>query len=427
MARNKNTRVANGRSSIFFSDKDQSWHGYVTVGVKDDGRPDRRHVRGKTRAAVTTKVRLLERQRDEGNVRNAGQRWTVEQWLTHWLETIVAPPAITENAYSAYEVAARVHLIPGIGAHRIDRLEPEHLERLYRKMVKNGARPARAHQVHRTIRAALNEALRRKHITENPAVLARAPRPDEEEVEPCTVEEVKRILDVADSDRNSARWAVALALGLRQGEALGLKWSDVDLDSGTLLVLRSRLRPKWKHGCGEPCGHKHGGYCPDRLPLRPETSDTKSRAGKRGMGLPDPLVALLKRHRERQDREREVACNLWTETDYVFTTPIGQPLNPRTDYTAWKQLLERAEVPERRLHDARHSAATVLLLLGVTERTVMAVMGWSSTAMAVRYQHIVASIRREVADQIGGLIWAPSVGRPLSMEASPGDDKPTTV
>ncbi|WP_445186867.1 tyrosine-type recombinase/integrase [Pseudonocardia sp. Cha107L01] len=416
MAR-KNSRAANGRSSIYYSEKDQSWHGYVTVGLKDNGKSDRRHVRGKTRAEVTTKVRVLERQRDDGSVRKAGQTWTVEQWLTHWLETIVAPPAITENAHSAYGVAVRVHLIPGIGAHRIDRLEPEHLERLYRKMVKNGSRPATAHQVHRTIRGALNEALRRKHITENPAVLARAPRPDEEEVEPCTVEEVKRILDVADSDRNSARWAVALALGLRQGEALGLKWTDVDLDSGTLLVLRSRLRPKWMHGCKEPCGHRYGGHCPDRLPLRPETSDTKSRAGKRGMGLPDPLVSLLKRHRERQDMEREAACDLWTETGYVFTTPTGQPLNPRTDYTAWKQLLERAGVPERRLHDARHSAATVLLLLGVTERTVMAVMGWSSTAMAVRYQHIVASIRREVADQIGDLIWKPPGEPPSSAKA----------
>jgi integrase len=98
------------------------------------------------------------------------------------------------------------------------------------------------------MRAALNEALKRKHITENPAVVARAPRPDDEEVEPCSVEEVQRILRAAESGRNSARWAVALALGLRQGEALGLMRTDVDIDAGTLLVMRSRLRPRWKHG-----------------------------------------------------------------------------------------------------------------------------------------------------------------------------------
>ncbi|MGH3588673.1 MAG: tyrosine-type recombinase/integrase [Pseudonocardia sp.] len=242
MTREKRTRNANGRSSIYLGG-DGSWHGYVTVGVKDNGRSDRRHVRGKTKAEVTKKVRKLEQDRDDGRVRKAGQTWTVEQWLRHWLDTIVAPPAITENAHIAYDVAVRVHLIPGIGAHRIDRLEPEHLERLYRKMVAGGAKPGRAHQVHRTIRAALNEALRRKHITENPASLARAPQPDEEEVEPCSVDEVQRILNAANKGRNAARWAVALALGLRQGEALGLKWSDVGLDAGTLVVMRSRLRP----------------------------------------------------------------------------------------------------------------------------------------------------------------------------------------
>ncbi|GAY11799.1 site-specific integrase [Pseudonocardia sp. N23] len=422
MPREKKTRTANGRSSIYLSKSDGSWHGYVTVGVKDNGRIDRRHVRGKTKAEVTKKVNALERARDEGKVRKPGQSWTVEQWLNHWLDTVVAPPAITENAHAAYDVAVRVHLVPGIGAHRIDRLEPEHLERLYRKMVNNGAKPGRAHQVHRTIRAALNEALRRKHITENPAVIARAPRPDDEEVEPCTVEEVQQILAAANEGRNSARWAVALALGLRQGEALGLQWADVNLDAGTLVVMRSRLRPKWRHGCTSPCGRKFGGHCPDRLPLRDETSSTKSRAGRRGMGLPDPLIDLLKTHRKQQERERDTACDLWQESGYVFTTPLGLPLNPRTDYTEWKRLLVKAGVAERRLHDARHTAATVLLLLGVPERAVMSVMGWSSTAMTARYQHVVASVRRDVAIQVGGLLWKPPAA-PAPAPAPDGEDE----
>jgi len=216
-----------------------------------------------------------------------------------------------------------------------------------------------------------------------------------------------RILTEADKGRNSARWAVALALGLRQGEALGLKWSDINLSAGTLIVRRNRLRPRWNHGCSKPCDRKFAGHCPERAPARDETAATKSRAGRRGMGLPDPLIELLKRHHDRQERERAAACELWVQTEYIFTTPTGGPLNPRTDYTEWKRLLERAGVPERRLHDARHTAATVLLLLGVPERTVMSVMGWSSTAMAARYQHVVASIRRDVADQVGGLLWTP--------------------
>lgn len=420
MPREKKGRNANGRSSIYQSKTDGSWHGYVTVGVKDNGKPDRRHVRGKDQAEVTRKVQDLEKARDDGKVRKAGENWTVEQWLRHWIETVIAPPVITENAFIAYEVAVRVHLIPGIGAHKLAKLEPEHLERLYRKMSKAGAKPGRVHQVHRTIRAALNEAKRRKRITENPALLARAPKVEEDEVEPYTVKEVKRLLETAQEKRNSARWAIALALGLRQGEALGLQWPDIDLDEGTLLVRRSRVRPKWRHGCTTPCGHEFGGHCPQRVPLRPETAGTKSRAGRRGIGLPDQLVALLRTHKQEQDRERVTAADLWTETGYVFTTPTGGPLNPRSDYTAWKQLLIRAKVPERRLHDARHTAATVLLLLQIPDRTVMAIMGWSNTAMAVRYQHVIAAIRRDVADSVGGLLWKPGGPSPDD-QAGDGD------
>jgi site-specific recombinase XerC len=224
MARRKRaegTRAPNGASSIYFG-KDGYWHGRVTVGLKDDGQPDRRHVKRKNEGDVIRAVRRFERERDDGKVRKAGQVWTVAQWLHHWLENVVAPPVITENAYIAYEVAARIHLIPGIGAHKLDKLEPEHLERLYRKMTRAGAKPGRVHQVHRTIRAALNEAMRRRHITENPAILARAPKIVEEEMEPYTVTQIKALLETAQQRRNRARWAIALALGLRQGEALGL-------------------------------------------------------------------------------------------------------------------------------------------------------------------------------------------------------------
>jgi integrase len=414
LVREKKGRNANGRSSIYQSETDGGWHGWVTVGVKDNGKPDRRHVRGKDQDEVTRKVQELERSRDEGRVRKAGQRWTVETWLKHWLENIVAPPAISVNAYSAYDVAVRVHLIPGVGGHRLDKLQPEHLEKLYRKIMQQPTKmgpttsAATAHQAHRTIRAALNVAVRRKHITSNPALEARPPKVEEIDVEPYSVDQVKTLLMAALKQRNSARWAVALALGLRQGEALGLQWRDIDLEAGTLVVRRSRLRPRWKHGCSVPCGHEFGGHCPERVALRQETAATKSRAGKRGIGLPDELIGLLKQHAAEQARERVRAADLWQDTGYVFTTPTGAPLNPRSDWTEWKALLDVAGMRDARLHDARHTAATVLLLLGVPERTVMGIMGWSNTAMAARYQHVTAAIRRDVAERVGGLLWKPS-------------------
>jgi integrase len=123
------------------------------------------------------------------------------------------------------------------------------------------------------------------------------------------------------------------------------------------------------------------------------------------MGLPEELVGILHRHRAEQDSERLTAGQLWRGGDWLFTTPTGGALNPRTDYTNWKRLLKTADLRDGRLHDARHTAATVLLLLGVSERAAMGIMGWSTTAMAARYQHLTARIRRDIADRVGGLLW----------------------
>lgn len=395
-------RTPNGASSIYLG-KDGYWHGRVTVGIKDDGRPDRRHVMG-TQADVTRKVRTLERQRDSGTVRRSGSSWTVEKWLTHWVENIAAP-FVRENTISGYRVAVNVHLIPGLGKHRLERLQPEHLERFYVQMMRNGSAAATAHQAHRTLRTALNEAVRRGHLSRNPATLAKAPRVPESEVEPYSIDEIRLLLKTALDGRNGARWAVALALGLRQGEALGLKWSDVDLATGSLVVRRGRLRPRWRHGCGGTCGRKYGGYCPQREAMRDETAETKSRAGRRGIGLPAELVELLRDHHDEQDRERETAAQLWTDSGWVFATPTGGPLNPRTDWDDWKKLLVRAGVRDGRLHDARHTAATVLLLLGVPQAAVMGIMGWSHAAMAARYQHVTSAIQQDIASRVGGLLW----------------------
>src|SRR5689334_570444 len=126
------TRNPNRASSIY-EGSDGLWHGRVTVGFKDDGSLDRRHVQSASKARVVERVRKLERERDSGTVRKIGQRWTVESWLLHWLENI-ARPSIRESSFNAYRTAVNRHLVPGLGKHRLDRLEPEHLERLYRKM-----------------------------------------------------------------------------------------------------------------------------------------------------------------------------------------------------------------------------------------------------------------------------------------------------
>ncbi len=247
----KRMRRANGESAIYFG-KDERWHARVPMGYKDDGTPYRRHLTRPTRKELVDEVRRLEKQRDEGSARQPGKPWTVEKWLLHWIENI-AKPVVSENTYDGYEVAVRVHLVPGVGKHRIDRLEPEHLESLYRRMQKAGSKAGTAHQAHRTARTALGEAVRRGHASKNAAALAKPPRmeEDETEVEPYSVEEVQRLLLEVNKRRNSARWMLALALGLRQGETLGLRWEDVDLDNEYLKLRRNRLRPKYAHGCSD--------------------------------------------------------------------------------------------------------------------------------------------------------------------------------
>lgn len=223
------------------------------------------------------------------------------------------------------------------------------------------------------------------------------------------MDEVRAILAASADQPNGARWAVALALGLRQGEALGLQWTDVDLDRGLLSIRRTRSRPRYEHGCSPLCG-KSPGHCLQRVRSNSDLGETKSEAGRRTIGLPDELVAILRAHRDQQDTDRMAARQLWAGGDWVFTEVTGTPVNPVTDYNRWKALLKRAGVREARLHDARHTAATVLLVLGVPERTTMGIMGWSSTAMAARYQHVTDPIRATVARQVGGLLWGQEKG-----------------
>ena len=140
----------------------------------------------------------------------------------------------------------------------------------------------------------------------------------------------------------------------------------------------------------------------DRVPCG---QANQSAAGRRGIALPDQLFTLIMEHRKQQDRDREHAGTEWQEGGWMFTQPNGKPIDPRRDQYEWKALLAEAGVREARLHDARHTAATTLLLLGVPERAVMDVMGWSNAAMVEWYAHVTARLRRDIADRLNTYFW----------------------
>lgn len=133
--------------------------------------------------------------------------------------------------------------------------------------------------------------------------------------------------------------------------------------------------------------------------------ELKTRAARRVIGLPAPIVQALKDHKEEQNTERETAANVWSNEGWVFANRLGRPVHPRVDGNEWKALLKAAGVRDARLHDARHTAATMLMVLGVPSRAVMEIMGWSHISLTARYQHMTSELAVTIADQVGGLYW----------------------
>ncbi len=398
---------------------DGRWHARITMGKRLDGTPDRKHLSRATKAELDRAVRQLERSRDTGQYSWTDADSTLEQWLEHWLQAIL-PTSVRWKTLSTYRSQMRTHVIPALGAARLSELRAETLEELYRRMLDAGSSPHVVHAVHRVLRSALNEALRRRRLTSNPALVARPPRVPVVEVQPLTRDECMDILDAARSRRNSARWSVALSLGLRQGEALGIRWSDVDWDAGTLKIRRSVQRHTWEHGCqgslrgrgegtGEAagCGHRRGAECPQRRNGGIHLVEPKTAASRRTMALPEPLIRELRHHRVTQSQERLAIGSLWcADLDLLFPDEIGRAVDPARDRREWKHLLKSAGVREVRLHDARHTAATLLLIQGVDLRTTMAIMGWTEMATAQRYSHAVDELRIEAARRMGRTLWS---------------------
>src|SRR3954447_17703799 len=377
-------KPASGESSIY-RDEDGRWHGFVSIGKKENGRRDRRRVSGAKRADVVAEVRALEAKRDAGMVEAAGKAPTVGDWLEHWLENIAARK-VRARTLESYRSTIRLHLRPGIGHHRLDRLQPEHLERLYAALADKGLSSASILRVHRVLSRALRVAFQRGKVARIVATLVDPPvvkRP--EAALPLSTTEARAVMAAAQAHRNAARWTVALAMGLRQSEALGLRWADVDLETGTLSVRR---------GLHRVAGH---GLVYE---------EPKADRSRRTLALPAPLVEALRAHRAAQLEERLAASAEWADLDLVFAQPNGKAIERKSDWRAWKALLQEAGVRDVRLHDGRHTAATLLLSEGVHPRVVMEVLGHAQMRTTTdTYSHVMPALGRDAADRMGNALW----------------------
>jgi integrase len=388
------TRNSNGESTIY-KDVRGRWHGQISMGLKANGLPDRRHVSGSKRAEVVAKVRILESKRDAGMAESAAKAPTIQAWLDHWLDNIAAS-RVRPRTLESYRSTVRLYLGPLLGHHRLDRVQPEHLEAAYRTMLSQDLSPATVLRAHRVLSRALKVAMQRGKAARNVATLVDPPTAKRAEgALPLTADEARRVLAAASGVRNSARWTVALAVGLRQSEALGLRWSDLDLEAGTLNVLRGLHRVSGKGLVYEA---------------------PKADRSRRRVALPSQLVEALKAHRKMQLKERREAGTNWEDHGLVFAQVNGRPIDRKADWRAWRAVLKAAGVRTVRVHDARHTAATLLLSSGVHPRVVMELLGHSQMRTTTdTYSHVMPALAREAAEQMGTALWGPSTPRPASL------------
>lgn len=364
------------------------WQAVLVIGWRD-GKPIRKKRGAPTRPAAAAKLRELQEQHQADELPE-GKPLTVEQWMTHWLEKIVPRSDPKPGTTKAYGTVVRQYVIPLLGTRRIDRLTPEHIDEAWDQLLDVGnplkdaptpIAPNTVHLAHTVLRRALKVAVQRRRLKVNPAGSDSmdAPPRDEKEVEPIPTADVEKILTAADGTPYAARWSVALALGLRPAEALGLRWDDLDLDAG-ILHVRQQLQRVTGRGL--------------------VATTPKSAKGVRSMYLPPTLLAALKAHRKAQTEARLKAGDHWTDSGLIFTLDNGKPISAELDRRRWHAMLVTAGVAPRRLYDARHSAATLLLAQGVAPRTAMALLGHSQISITMRYQHAVDEILTDAAAKI---------------------------
>ncbi|MEV4993134.1 tyrosine-type recombinase/integrase [Streptomyces niveus] len=426
-------RKPNLESSIYLG-SDGWWHGRVTMGVKDDGSPDRRHRRARTEPEIKRKVKALEALRDKGRAPKAGRKPTVAGWMETYL-TDIASLKLKPRSLDDYWSKTRNDIIPGVGAHRIDKLQPEHLERMYRAMLDAGHAPSHVLKVHRILSRALKIAHRRRIIGENVATLVDPPSVDETEANPFTQEQAKAFLVAAAKRPTFMRWIVGVGMGFRQGETLGLRWSYVDLDNELFHPRWQLQRLTWRHGCPDPhaCGARlhrfdpcpancatHKGYtrgcpkpcvktctrhastCPQRKDGGLAFTRPKTKKSQNPVPIPSPFVAPLREHKARQEEAKAMAGDAWQECDVVFARPDGRPLDPRADWEEFKELLEEAGISDRRLYDgSRHTAGTILNELGVDLVTIMEILRHTQVSQTRRYVKGRSTLSKDAMQRMG--------------------------
>ena len=300
------------------------------------------------------------------------------EFITAWL-TKKHVKNITDTTYRRYESLTRLHILPELGQIKLRSITKNHINNFIEKMDERGQSARSCQQTRALLSAAFKRAVQDDLVSINPVTNSRPVKVDTPQIHPLNLDEIKRLLEVTKDAYMQARTRIAVLYGLRQGEALGLQWKDVDLDKGEIFVWQQVQKV-------------NGLYVFVKL---------KSKYSIRTLDLDSATVMALRAHRSAQNEQRLVLGGEWQDMDLVFPGLKGQPQNSHTDFSHWQKALANAGLPMKRLHDARHTAATLLYDQGMDIETIRRFLGHASVLLTSRtYVHHSSRQMKGTADAI---------------------------
>ncbi len=325
----------------------------------------------------------------------------VEEWLP-----AVRPPKVRPSTWLSYQRNVERHIIPALGHVPLQRLTPAQLTGFYRTLLERGRRdgrgglaPKTVRNIHGALHTALRDAARWGYVARNVAAAADLPKGMTPEMRVWSPEQLRAFLKHVRDDRLYAAWLLLATTGMRRGEVAGLRWVDVDLDTGRVSPRRPRVVVNFEVVVSEP----------------------KTAKGRRSLALDPATVAALREHRRRQLEERLAVGPRWEDSGLVFTWPDGRPLHPERFSRWFEQLARVAGLPRIRLHDVRHSYATAALAAGVPAKVVSERLGHANIAITMdTYSHVLPGLDAQAAGTVARLI----LGEPRHGKRS--DDKTLT-
>lgn len=305
---------------------------------------------------------------------------TIARYLRDWLETHRINLAV--NTYRGYKVNIENHIIPAIGHILLQKLQPIDLQKFYSKMLEEkNLSPSSISYVHATLRKCLNEAMKMQYVSRNVAMQVTTPKARKYNAQFLNTDEIKELLQSLQMTDIYIPTLIAIYLGLRRGEVLGLMWKDVDFEKGLVTVSRA--------------------YIP--TPNGNVISNLKTEKSNRVIGVPDNLIAILKEEQQKQVRNKAIYGMNYN--DYVCCKNDGTHISPDYWYKHFKKVLASNWLKDMRLHDLRHTNASLMLKAGVNMKVASERLGHTTIGITMDlYSHIDEELQRDAADKLNNII-----------------------